>query len=295
MACYHPSKVEVMRRGSDRTDLVTVPCGKCLGCRADYANDWATRCYHEAQIAPPALFATLTYESVPENGSLCATDFQRFLKRLRKRVSTRFTFYGCGEYGEKKSRPHYHTLFFGIDFLDRELVTYRHDAPVWHSELLSATWKHGFTELTPMNWAAARYVAGYVAKKSPEPGEDNRKFRVDSENGEIIEVESEFARMSRRPAIGRRWISKYWPEVYPNDFVVVNGRESKPPRYYDKWMDQDHRKRYPSCLCDVHRGVMEEVRYQRWKDIEEIGDEKLIMKEKIHRARNRLFQQRNAF
>jgi len=88
--------------------------------------------------------------------------------------------------------------------------------------------------------------------------------------------------MSRRPAIGKRWIERYWRDVYPRDFVVMDGHELKPPRYYDKWMEVNH------------PDVMFQVKEQRLVDLVEIGDEQLIMKEKVHRARVALFQGRAA-
>lgn len=133
-----------------------------------------------------------------------------------------------------------------------------------------------------MTYPAAAYVAGYVRKKVRQRDDPDHYVRVDPESGELVELEREFARMSRRPAIGRQWIERYWRDVYPRDFVVMNGHEFKPPRYYDKWMEEHQ------------PAIMEEVRYQRWKDAEEIGDEKLIMKEKIHRARTGLFASRDA-
>lgn len=39
--------------------------------------------------------------------------------------------------------------------------------------------------------------------------------------------------MSLKPGIARGWFDKYWRDVYPHDRVVVRGKESKPPRYYD--------------------------------------------------------------
>lgn len=133
-----------------------------------------------------------------------------------------------------------------------------------------------------MSYAAAAYVAGYVTKKVRHQHSANDHVRVDPETGELVDLVPEFARMSRRPAIGRKWIEKYWPEVYPNDYVVVNGQKMKPPRYYDRYMDQEHPE------------VMEEVRHQRWLDGENIDDPKLIMKEKVHRARVALFSRRDA-
>lgn len=86
--------------------------------------------------------------------------------------------------------------------------------------------------------------------------------------------------MSRRPAIGRKWIEKYVEDVYPRDFVVMDGSPLKPPKYYDRVADQ------------LVPEIMEEVRYQRYVDQEEIGDPELIMMEKVHRARLGLFSKR---
>jgi hypothetical protein len=139
----------------------------------------------------------------------------------------------------------------------------------------------GITELTPLTAEAALYVAGYVRKKVRQKDAPEWYTRVDKRTGELTELVPEFGRMSRNPAIGRRWIEEYWQDVYPSDFVLLQGKPRKPPRYYDKWME------------DNQPELMEEVRHQRWQDAEQIGDEKLIMKEKVHRARVRLFSGRN--
>lgn len=138
----------------------------------------------------------------------------------------------------------------------------------------------GLAEFTGLTYGAARYVAGYVRKKVRQRDHPDHYTRVDPETGELVELEREYGRMSRRPAIGRRWIERYWRDVYPRDFVVMEGRELKPPRYYDKWMEK-HRP-----------DVMMAVKEQRLIDAVEIGDEKLIMKEKVHRAKVALFQGR---
>lgn len=39
--------------------------------------------------------------------------------------------------------------------------------------------------------------------------------------------------MSRRPGIGAGWIDQFGDEVYGGDSVIVNGKEQRPPRYYD--------------------------------------------------------------
>lgn len=193
---------------------------------------------------------------------------------------TRISYYLCGEYGDQTQRPHYHSVLYGPHFLDRDLLTVRNDAPVYRSDSLEMAWGNGICELTGLNYKAARYVASYVRKKVRQRDDPNHYARVDPGTGEVVDLQREYGRMSRRPAIGRRWIERFWRDVYPRDFVVMDGFPLKPPRYYDKWMDQNQPR------------IMGDVREQRYQDIEEIGDEKLIMMERCHRAKVELFQGR---
>jgi len=302
VACYHPSRVTIGRksaakRGRKVLDRVRVPCGHCLGCRTDQARGWAVRLVHEGQVTSPAWMVTLTYapEKLPEFGSLRPRDPTLFFKRAREASPYGFSYYLCGEYGDRTSRPHYHACLFGVPFHDREYLLSRHDAPVYRSDSLDAWWKHGLCEFTGLTYGAARYVAAYVRKKVRQRDAPEHYERVDPATGEVVLLEREYGRMSRRPAIGRRWIERYWRDVYPRDFVVMDGRELKPPRYYDKWMSQGHSVDSPcggSCL--EHVQLFQDVQEQRYRDMVEIGDEKLEMKEKVHRAKVALFQQRGS-
>lgn len=285
------SRKSVARAGARVSDQVTVPCGSCLGCRADQARTWAVRLVHEGEYPKrPAWFVTLTYrpEEVPQFGTLDPEHPTRFLKRFRKRYG-KVSYYLCGEYGETTERPHYHMCVYGARFLDRAHLATRHNAPVFTSETLESTWGHGLVEFTGLTYAGARYVAGYVRKKVRQRDDPEHYTRVDPSTGELVQLRPEYGRMSRRPAIGRRWIEKYWSDVYPRDFVVINGRPLKPPRYYDKFMDLPDEK----GGSRERREIMYHVRRQRIEDAIEISDEKLIMKEKVHRAKVALFQQRD--
>jgi hypothetical protein len=131
--------------------------------------------------------------------------------------------------------------------------------------------------------ASASYVAGYVKKKQHR----GQKTHVNPLTGEVLQ--DEFARMSLRPAIGRTWIERYWPDVYPRDFVVVDGYEAKPPRYYDKFMDLEDDK----GGCPKRRRIMMEVREKRHKEAIELSRATLDAKEKIHQSRNSLYAGRH--
>ena len=91
--------------------LYTPPCGVCLGCRIDRAEDWAIRASHEATMCrldgTGSAFLTLTFDNdhLPSDNSIRVETFQKFVRDLRyavkadtgKHVVVRYL--GCGEYG----------------------------------------------------------------------------------------------------------------------------------------------------------------------------------------------------
>lgn len=285
MPCYHPSRVGVLRKGDPGRrvrDVIQVPCGSCLGCRSEQARQWAVRILHESRCHDQSWFVTLTYddESLPEHGSLRPDDFKGFVRALRRRSERPISYYGCGEYGSHTARPHYHAVLFGADFSDKSLWAHRDTGTSWRSPTLESCWKLGHSEFSPVTFASASYVAGYVRKKVAARANPEYYLRVNEETGEIVEVVPEFSRMSLRPAIGKRWIEKHWQDVYPKDYVVVEGFESKPPRYYDKWLEKHH----PYVFADVSE--------KRWNPEKDESKRNLEAKEAHHRARVQLFNQR---
>lgn len=44
--------------------------------------------------------------------------------------------------------------------------------------------------------------------------------------------------MSRRPAIGKRWIERYISDVYPKDYFTIDGVKFRPPRFYDTVLER---------------------------------------------------------
>lgn len=283
MGCYHPIEINVKPKTSKLSYPMNVGCGNCLGCRADQARDWTHRLLHESHMHEHSWFVTLTYdeEHLPENSNLNPQDFRRFIKTLRKRTPLRY--FGVGEYGSQTQRPHYHALLYGPEFLDRHTATNHRGTKVWRSETLDTAWNRGLTEIGTLTPASAAYCAGYIQKKLGKTKDAQDHLRVDPDTGELIEFVTEFSRMSLRPAIGRTWIEKYWQDVYPRDYIVIKGREFRPPRYYDKWMDQHHPE------------MMAEVRWNRSENLPELPtDFHLQSREKHHKAKNRLFHKQGA-
>lgn len=243
-------------------DSIEVACGQCIGCRLERSRQWAIRCMHEASLYSQNCFITLTFnpESLASRDnplSVDVRDFQLFMKRLRKRfkgvdavdvngkVTFPIRFFHCGEYGELSSRPHYHACLFNFDFPDKVLWKLNNGFPLFTSESLSELWPFGYSSIGGVTFESAAYVARYVMKKSfgdhvHQIGDDGLKpyDRLDSNSGLITQVNPEYITMSRRPGIASGWFDKYKDEVYPNDFVVVNGKKVPVPRYYDKQLER---------------------------------------------------------
>lgn len=286
MACYHPVTVHVKKKGLVSASVEqVVPCGSCLGCRADQTRDWSIRIMHEAQVQERAWFLTLTYddENIPSDWSLDPSHLRQFFDELRKAYpEERIRYYACGEYGTQSERPHYHAVVFGAPFADRFSISSSggNHYPTWRSPLLESVWRRGFSEIGTVTHASAQYVAGYVRKKLKK--RDSAHYeRLDPYTGELYDLEPEFSRMSRRPGLGMPWLEKYWKDVYPRDYVVVEGKEFRPPRAYDKWLENHH----PELFF--------QVKWEREKNARYLAPEKLEAKEKIHQSRARLFETRS--
>lgn len=293
MPCYFPlhafkakgkdaSKTVVVFKRSDsfRGERLDLPCGQCIGCRLERSRQWAVRCMHEASLKEDNCFVTLTYDDdhLPKNGSLVLSDFQNFMKRLRKSIAPkRVRFFHCGEYGERFGRPHYHTLLFGHYFEDRAFFSERNGHRLYTSKALSELWPHGFATFGAVTFESAAYVARYVLKKvTGEKAEEHYKGRV-----------PEYITMSRRPGIGTGWFAKYASDVYPRDSVVVRGVRTRPPRFYDGLLGKEDPSMLALLKIDRERNgfrFVEDVVDGRIVKVSDTDGRRLLVKEEVKRA-----------
>jgi len=191
---------------------------------------------HEKRLHAESCFITLTYENdyLPLGGTLVKRDLQLFMKRLRKLFyPTLVRFYACGEYGDFNCRPHYHALLFNADFPDKKRIGSNARGEILYvSDTLRSLWPYGHNVLGDVTFDSAAYVARYVMKKiTGDRALDH--YSVLDGDGVVYDRLPEFTVMSRRPGIGTGWYEKYGAETYTHDSVVVNGREVRPPRFYD--------------------------------------------------------------
>lgn len=284
VACYHPitgyrapgGKVKFASKGAFSDLPVTVACGQCIGCRLERSRQWAMRCMHEAQMHDENCFLTLTYddESCPEDMSLDVPVLQKFMKRYRKKFTGKtIRYYACGEYGEKFLRPHYHLCVFGHDFDDKELHSIKRDNKFYRSETLEQLWPFGYSIISDLTFQSAAYVARYVMKKVTGKGSEDAYWRGDPETGECWQVKPEFNCMSKRPGVGYDWYKKYKSDVYPKDYLHVNGVKSRPPRYYDKLLCIDSEKEIKNLKM---RRVRKAGKYASDNTAERLADREVV-------------------
>ncbi len=143
----------------------------------------------------------------------------------------------AGEYGTQDGglgRPHFHALLFGFDFRDKTFWEEKNSNRFYRSNTLEKLWPYGFSNITDVNFKTAAYVARYVMKKINGELANEHYRKVDPETGEIYQIEPEYNGMSLRPGIAYDWFEKYKADVFPHDYVVIDGKKVKTPAYYTK-------------------------------------------------------------
>lgn len=217
---------------------VVVPCGQCLGCRLDKANDWAIRCVHEAMLHSHNCFITLTYndDCLPADQSLHRDHLQLFFKRLRRYLdyhqNSKIRFLCCGEYGDLNRRPHYHVLIFGWFPSDvRKISALTAGYNLFRSPTLEKLWPYGFNTVGAITFESARYVAKYSLKKQT----GKNAFMYDA-----LGISPEFVGCSLKPGIGSNYFNKYAEDIFKLGFVTINGSKYKIPRYYQTLFERSN-------------------------------------------------------
>lgn len=270
---------KLLREHSEWHEVVVLPCGKCVGCLVRRVADWSLRCVYEAAFWERSSFLTLTYRSgeLPANRSLLKEDHQKFFKRLRQRLKRDFgvgpiKYYMCGEYGERKGRPHYHVVLFGWNFPDRIEVPNNPGSrdPLYTSPLLEEVWGKGEVRIGDVTSESAAYVARYTMKKLR--GENGKRFYA------ARKQVAPYTACSK--GVGRRHFERYRRDHYPSDEAVeVGGRRRSVPRYFDKLLEKVDAELYEEVkLARVVRSC-EETR------LAESTPERLRVREECLRAK----------
>ena len=230
----------------------------------------------------PSIFLTLTYdnEHLPMFGTLVKQDIQNFFKRLWWKVSTeKLRYYVVGEYGAQcpyheivdcpqcgsLQRPHYHAIVFGWAETPtpEDVLGHRDGMTIYRSQIIEDAWKEsgkdgkkiiGSHEYSMASFEAAAYCARYIMKKITGDLAAEHYQKHIWQTDQIVDLEPEFAMMSKNPGIGKYYLEQYMHDIYPADEAPIPGRGikiSKPPKYYDSFYEK------------IEPHLMEQIRQDR--------------------------------
>lgn len=256
MQCFKPVSIDVKGYPSG----LTVPCGKCMGCRIAKRREWSVRIMHELSTnQSKGSFITLTYkdELLPISNSLVKRDLQLFWKRLRKYYpGKKIRYYACGEYGEQNKRPHYHAIVFGLDLADLEARKTKNRLV---SHVINDLWVLGYNVVGTVTIDSAQYVAGYIEKKlNGEAGKNEYE-----KTGRI----APFSLMSQ--GIGKQYAAENAAQITENLGITIKGINVGIPRYYKQKLKID-----PNELYEMGQEKRDKVA-KRYAEAYKIGGEKL--------------------
>lgn len=266
-----------------------IKCGQCIGCRINYAQEWASRMVNEQKYYKDSTFITLTYSPayLPDNETLVKKELQLFLHRFCMRVKRQGhekpRYYAVGEYGDKKGRPHYHAIIFGYEFPDKTLFEQSDGYSYYKSKMLEELWPQGMSIIGEANTLTMNYCAKYATKKiTGQKAKEHYGKRI-----------PEFTLVStgrkENKGIGYRYFKDNWQDMYNRDFVYIHSKgkpyKAKPPRYYDKCLEKEHEDVYIK-VKDKRIKIMEET----YKDMD---DHQIL--QKIEEDSQELWRESKAF
>lgn len=245
MACLKPFRLK-----DEKGTLV--PCMKCPKCIARRISGWSFRLLQEYKVSSSAQFLTLTYDTnnldelnFKSHGlSLSKRHLQLYFKRLRKAqrgfIKRPIKYYAVGEYGGKRTRPHYHIILFNAELRTVDLA-----------------WNKGMVHVGQVNAATVGYCLKYMTKQS------QKRNRFDDRV-------NEFSVMSK--GLGASYLTdeirKYHSQSPEQSscIIIEGGKKIAMPRYYrEKLFNEEKRKQLSEYWREYHiQEMLSEKEYQKF-------------------------------
>lgn len=273
-----------------------IPCGKCLGCRLDYAKQWSARLLCEFQEHDPdsCWFLTLTYRDEafgPSGDYKKDVEFARNCDTCGRCSGFRLAL-GADSLGQavqwpslcprdselfwkrlRKAFPGRKISYFlageyggctGRTHLHAIVYGLPLDPadliPYQVSELGDLTYK---CQVLDDIWKNGFVVVGKVTLESCAYVARYCMKKIYKDGDDYSNRVPEFVRMSRRPGLGLTWLEKH-PEVFEvSQFSLPSRNGSNSfchPRYFLKYLEQSDPERYAEIKAD--RGVAGRLAYE---------------------------------
>lgn len=236
----------------NNVQTVWLPCGKCIQCLNSRAKSWEVRSSLELLKYRTACCLTLTYDDdhLPMFGKLKYKDVQDFIKRLRKDLKVPIKYMCSGEYGGRKTRPHYHIIIFNYSPSDlRQYKVTPKRTVLYKSDYLTQKWGKGFVDVGRVTHQTCRYVSQYCCKKLL-----NETVKMPSRYKRIynwkVKKSREFLHCS--VGFGLDWFKRNHRSVINSSKIVLGRFTYAIPRYFIKKLEDINNNLYNEFKMKTH-------------------------------------------
>lgn len=223
--CINPNFIWVQR--GPKWEQQPVACRQCWRCKQNRVNDYVARSMAEASTSEICCTVSLTYAPRADLADkvLHPSHFQLFMKLLR-RAGHKVRYLVAGEYGDLKSRAHFHAILFFTDLLPLEgrgiTPRYKADYPEGFSQedapfcreipqkrmVHIREWPHGHIIV---DWSFDERSVHYVCKYLLDDDKNNAWFSL-----------------SKKPPLGAEWFARK-AKMNQDLGVLPSGFEYLPP------------------------------------------------------------------
>lgn len=264
MNCTNPVDIILQAEKNVKTRRkLKVGCGQCINCKTKRAREWTNRLLDEAQAHKDVSIIVLTYNrhhikkgertsKGNEFYTLWPADVQKYIKRLKINMDRAYKedkidvqgkdlrYYVAGEYGEKRKRPHYHVVLFGLNGLKHK----EHRILAWKSWGLGKVYHDNKNR--ELSQSAFAYVAQYVQKKIYEGNHLSHYTKK-----KIIPPYNTSSK-----GIGRETALKNRKKFEENDYKYADNKDhvQRIPRYYIKLYKQQDIQRIMEVRAKLEKG-----------------------------------------
>lgn len=168
----------------------------------------------------------------------------------------------CGEYGDRKGRPHHHAILFGFDFPDKKEI-YENGNKYYTSEILSKLWTFGIHRIGDCTYNSCAYVARYVTKKIN--GKNSNEYYQGRK--------PEYITYSTKPVLGANYFRKNWQEIVNTQELTVVA---------DKKYTCHMPKSYDNILKSINKDIYNDMKEKRVSDCKSDLDRLFSQKRSIY-------------
>ena len=169
--------------------MLAVPCRKCWPCQLQRRREWIARAINEVQEAEKTWLLTGTFRTKPDTADVVVGEFQRYMKRLRKRLGGEVVRYVMVvETGDLRGRLHCHALLHGSNALSWRAAGNPWTAGFIKLQLVRAKWVEG--RLDEDSARQVHYVAGYITGDISFPVRASLKYGQPQRKGAPIPAQA---------------------------------------------------------------------------------------------------------